>query len=76
MTQLHERWANLPEDEKALFKEQSNAMKRKYNQSLENWETKMIRLGNLDIVRKRSLKQELKKRAAVSQVTYNKLKLI
>jgi HMG (high mobility group) box len=50
-----EKWLNLTEEAKKPYLDAANADNLKYKQELAKWELKMVRLGNIDLVREEAL---------------------
>lgn len=48
------KWVELTEAERKVYSESASAELIKYKEDLLNWENKMIRLGNTDIIRIRT----------------------
>ena len=48
-------WNALPEEQKKPYNDAAKAETEVYKQELAKWELKMIRLGNLDLVRQAAL---------------------
>lgn len=46
-----ETWRNLSEDKKKVYSDISKTEFEKYKQELTKWEHKMVRMGNVDMVR-------------------------
>lgn len=48
-------WKALPEEKKNVYNQAYKAAQARYKQELAKWESKMIRLGNTDLVRPEAL---------------------
>jgi hypothetical protein len=61
-TRIVEKWNALPADKKEVYNEACKAETVIYKQDLAKWELKMVRLGNVELVRQDALiEQDLKK---------------
>ena len=52
---LAQDWKALPEEKKNVYNQAYKAALVRYKQDLAKWELKMIRLGNVDLVRQEAL---------------------
>jgi hypothetical protein len=66
---MSESWKKLSASEKTRFEEQSLQLRNDYFDSLKKWEDKMIRLGNLALVRSSVLKEKQAKALANARET-------
>lgn len=55
LKKLGNEWNQLPEEKKRVYNESSKAAHVLYEKELAKWETEMIRIGNLDLVRQDTL---------------------
>lgn len=55
MRKVAKEWNTLPEEKKNVYNEEARVESIQYRQDLATWELKMIRLGNLDLVRQDAL---------------------
>lgn len=72
-----EKWARLSEDEKEEMKKQCKKEMEEYKQQISKWEEKMVRMGNIDVVRQEamiepSISQKGKGSKLTSSVTVKK----
>lgn len=58
---VSEKWRNLAESEKQKYSEQAKKAHDAYEKELSAWEEKMVKLGNLDLVRQKTLNSILEK---------------
>jgi transcription factor A len=54
-SEVAEKWKKMSDDEKKPYNQAATVELEKYKQELSKWELKMIRLGNVDLVREASL---------------------
>lgn len=50
-----EKWNSMPENERKPYNDAAHADFNKYKQEIAKWELKMVRLGNIDLVREEAL---------------------
>jgi hypothetical protein len=65
---MSESWKKLSASDKAKYEQQSLKLRDDYYDSLKKWEDKMIRLGNLALVRSSVLKDKQAKALANARV--------
>jgi hypothetical protein len=53
-----DKWNKMPEDQKKTYSDAALSERNKYKQEIAKWELKMIRLGNIDLVREKTLIEE------------------
>lgn len=61
-----DNWAKLTDEQKKPFMEKTEALMKEYQKNMVEWERKMIKIGNTDIVRQDALLEPKPTRARVS----------
>lgn len=62
MKHLGNEWKNLPEDKKEMYKQKSREKNEEYKKQLLEWEEKMIRTDNLDVIRNKDHLENIPKK--------------
>jgi transcription factor A len=64
---LGNEWEKLSEEQKSPYVTQSKKLFEEYKREIQIWEEKMIRLGNIDVVRNEALIEPKRRGTSVSQ---------
>jgi transcription factor A len=64
---LGNEWLKLSEEQKSPYVTQSKKLLEEYKRDIQIWEEKMIRLGNIDVVRNEALIEPKRRGTSVSQ---------
>ncbi|KAK0088706.1 hypothetical protein PV325_010974 [Microctonus aethiopoides] len=67
LSEIGKEYVNLPAELKLKFQNESEKLREQYKTELEDWESKMIKMGHIDVIRRRVL-MELKGKDGVLQL--------